>query len=274
LRILSPGGLILYYVHTFASESPAERRSLFDMQPFLRYLLGVARLAFTAAMALLLLVLIPVAIVPESTLPFVAAFLHREVPVDRPEALVLLLGDESGIRVRAAAEYFRTSGPIEMYMLRGYRRRPKLSWSPPEGYQMLPSGTDYRLRLLKEGIPNDRIHVIENDRSFDTASESAVLASELRKRGVHRVLLLSSLGHTRRLRMIWDRVAPGFERGVLGARDHTVGEWWRRKRGLIAVGYEYGAFVKELARRVWDLWSWKEERFDPHSPFCSASYDC
>jgi hypothetical protein len=219
----------------------------------------VIRRGLVAIAGIFLVCLLPVAVSPDRTLPYLSSFLHREIPIERPEVMALLLGDESGIRVKAAAEYFRTHGPIDMYMLRGYRLRPKISWSPPEGYAMLPSGLQYKLLLLKEGIPNDRIRVLEDDHVFDTASESFVLAAELRKRGFRRVLLLSSLGHTRRLGMIWDRVAPGFERGILGARDGTGNEWWKKKRGRVAVAYEYGAIVKELFRRVWDVWSWEEE---------------
>lgn len=188
---------------------------------------------------------------PDTMLSPVGFFLVQERPIPTADALVVLLGQNNNSRTRHAAELFNHGLATKVVLLAGYHARPWYNLGDPFAYPWIPAGWDYRMRLIKHGVPENAIEVINTNRAFDTASELEMVSDYLREKHFTSVALVSSASHTRRLGLIWHRVAPTVAYGVYAAPQPHLDRWWSSADGRWTVSYEYGALVKEFSRRAW-----------------------
>jgi uncharacterized SAM-binding protein YcdF (DUF218 family) len=88
----------------------------------------------------------------------------------------------------------------------------------------------YNARVLMHlGVPPDAIRVLEKPIQ-NTAGEVDEIASELRREGVNKAILVTTKAHTRRVRLIWrKRVGAGPRAIVRYAREdrYDGAHWWR-----------------------------------------------
>ena len=154
----------------------------------------------------------------------------------RADLAVVLAGDYSGNRIVRAAELVRqgyvpqvlVSGPHTIYGL--YECDLEISFAMRRGY---PESWFIR-------APND---------ALSTRQEAAAILPDLRRRGVHRFLLVTSDYHTARAARIYRDAAPGLEMRVVAARDdyfHPDG-WWRNREGQKVFLIEW---LKTVANRL------------------------
>lgn len=146
-------------------------------------------------------------------------FLVRTDAPAPSDAILVLAGDWTGARILEAAGLSR-QGLAPVVLVSG----------PPNFFGRFESDAaiDYAVRngwprSLFVGIPHD---------ADSTATEALRLAPELRRRGVRKLLVVTSDFHSRRAGRIWRATAPEMEIRVVTARfrDFDPSRWWTRRQ--------------------------------------------
>ena len=104
---------------------------------------------------------------------------------------------------------------------------------------ILFAGEDHysALVLIHEGVPAEAIHVLEPP-IVNTADEVKVAASALVRAKGEAVILVTTKVHTRRVRLLWRRLASGQGQAIVRAASgdpFDPGHWWRNTRDLDVV---------------------------------------
>lgn len=160
-----------------------------------------------------------------------ASYLVRGEDPVKADAAVVLGGDGSGDRTIKAAQLAQ-AGWVPVVLLSGpralvrYESSDMLTYAEQRGYPV---------SLFEE------IH----HHSRSTRAEAAVVTAELRKRGMHRILLVTSLYHTRRAYALFHQAAPDIEIHVIAAPDpdFTPATWWKTRDGWKIFVMEWGKTV-------------------------------
>jgi uncharacterized SAM-binding protein YcdF (DUF218 family) len=197
---------------------------------------------------LLLLVLIVFAL-PQYTLGLISRFLVVDQPPLSANAIVILLGTTTADRVLKANELFKNNLAPYIVFASGYVDQQSLT-NAPQGFHWPSMSAPYQTALQSLGVPRSAIVEIPAQDAYDTAHELTGIAIYARKAGWHRVLLVSSAGHTRRVDLIWRRVGKGIEHITIAAQRGELDRWWTDGRSVRVVGYELGALVKESWAQV------------------------
>lgn len=159
------------------------------------------------------------------------SYLVLDEPPVKADAIVVLGGDEFGMRTVKAAQLVQA----------GYAPYALLSGPPI----LLAHESELMLAFaLKQGYPASLFQQYPHDATY-TREEETVFASELRRRGVHSILLVTSNFHTRRSTYLFRRIAPWLEIHTVAAPDRffTPGTWWQTRGGR-------KTFVLEWAKTV------------------------
>lgn len=136
------------------------------------------------------------------------------LPAGTPEKadVIVILGGDSGRRVRKGAELYR-SGYAERVVLTGiderYYRPGLLNWR--------------QRRMVSEGVPLGAIRV--DSRSQTTWDEAFNTMETMKKKGWKKALVVSDPPHMFRLRATWDKAFKGSELSY--TLIATKPEWWR-----------------------------------------------
>lgn len=172
-------------------------------------------LRWLAAFAIALILLI-------ATAPWWLAALGRFlVKADGPapaDMVVVLAGDFSGNRILTAGDLVR----------RGIAPHALVS-GPSGAYGMLESDLAIHF-AAQHGYPESYFIAAPND-SRSTVSEAGVILAELRRRGAHRVDIVTSNYHTRRAGNIYRTKAPDLEIHMVSAPDlfFQPDTWWKNR---------------------------------------------
>lgn len=149
-----------------------------------------------------------------------AGFLVKNEPPVQADIVVVLAGDFTGNRIFTAGNLVR----------QGFA--PQALISGPAGvYGHYESELAIPL-AVQHGYPAAYFVAFPNE-SKSTASESEVVVSELRRRNVHKIDLVTSDFHTRRAGRTFRSLAPGIEVHVVAAPDRyfTTNGWWKEREG-------------------------------------------
>ena len=171
-----------------------------------------------------LLVVALALVVVLATYPFwltaLAELLVKNEPPVKADMIVVLAGDPTGSRIFTAGNLVR----------QGYS--PQALISGPAGvYGHYESELAIAL-AVQNGYPASYFVAFPNE-SKSTASESEVVVSELRRRNVQKIDLVTSNFHTRRAGRTFRSLAPGIEVHVVAAPDRyfTTNGWWKEREG-------------------------------------------
>ena len=148
------------------------------------------------------------------------SFLVSASPPEKADIAVVLAGDSSGSRILTAAALER-SGYVPLVLVSG----PAGEYDYHECDLAIPFA-------VKRGYPESYFaHAEYNAKS--TGEEAANLVPELRRRNVHRVLLVTSTYHTRRATAVFRRAAPDLTIVTVAAPDQyfTPDGWWHNREG-------------------------------------------
>jgi uncharacterized SAM-binding protein YcdF (DUF218 family) len=155
----------------------------------------------------------------------VGRWLVLEDPLGKAKAIVVLSG---GMPLRAieAAKLYREGYAQEIWLTH--------SVEPGEilGGMGIPfAGEDYynKLVLIHEGVPAEAVHVLEPS-IVNTADEIKVAATSLTRARGEAVIIVTTKAHTRRVRLLWRRLAPGQGRAIVRAASGDSFDprhWWR-----------------------------------------------
>ena len=177
-------------------------------------------------------------------LRLIAAALVVEDRLERADAIVVVAGGTPSREAKAAA-LFR-----EGWAARVIVSRPVANSNVRElralGVRPLDLEGESTFALGKYGVPPDRIMTVAEP-STNTESELEVVHELARRSGYHRVILVTSPQHTRRVKVIWSRKNRDdhIEGLVVPAPNHdfSVDSWWRRRGAAEAVLHEYLGIV-------------------------------
>ncbi|MCB0329013.1 MAG: YdcF family protein [Bdellovibrionales bacterium] len=163
--------------------------------------------------------------------------------------VVVMLGGERSDRTDLAARIILEKFSEKILFCDGYH--PTVFPTVPDYATWEGRGFEYRAQVIEKGIRETQIEMIPCEGIYDSSSEINEIAKFLRKAGEKSVNVATSAAHSRRVRIIWNRLAPDIKAQVIGAKDFHFDSWWREKRSLRVLLYEYGALGKELLRRVY-----------------------
>ena len=165
-------------------------------------------------------------------------WLRVEDRLERADAIVVLAGGTPRREATAAAlwkegwaPHIIVSRPLE---------RPDLRDLIDLGIRRFDLQGEARKALEAYGVPPDQIIAIP-DVSRTTEPELALVREAAQAHGFRRLILVSSPEHTRRVKIVWSRQAPGGpEAIVVPAREPFPFEnWWRNRRAAESVLHEY-----------------------------------
>lgn len=153
-------------------------------------------------------------------------------PVRGPAgAVVVLAGDFFGLRVLKGAELVVRDGVAPVVLVSG------------PGHVYGVSEAKLAIDLAeRNGFPREKFEALPFD-SFSTEQEAEVIAAELVRRGIGRVIVVTSNYHTGRAARIWSKYAAAgkFEIQMAAAPDHDfVPEtWWQNRESRKKTFYEW-----------------------------------
>lgn len=179
----------------------------------------------------------------------IGQFLHVAQTPENADAIVVLLGGDGPDRVLQAARLFQDGYAPLIVFGTGYQNKDELSKAPP-GFVWPPSGERYSAAFMSLKIPENVIRLVDTSDGVDTDGELREIVKFARTSAWKRVLLVTSAFHSRRVHLIWGRIAPDIPAVTIGAPTSDLPRWWENVRSVRAVGYEYGALVKEGVRRI------------------------
>jgi uncharacterized SAM-binding protein YcdF (DUF218 family) len=157
-----------------------------------------------------------------------AEYLDQSGPPEKADIAFVLAGDASGRRILKGAELVR----------QGYA--PRLVVSGPAGnygYYECDLAIPF---AVKAGYPESEFIPFPNH-ARSTRDEAAAAAVELRGLGAHRVLLITSLYHTRRAGGDFRAAAPDLTFIVVAASDEnfTPQAWWHNREARKTFAIEW-----------------------------------
>src|SRR6266581_481320 len=155
----------------------------------------------------------------------VGRWLVVEDPLVRTRAIVVLSG-AMPLRAIEAAKLYRDGYAPEIWLTHSTEPGATLK------EMSIPfAGEDHynALVLIHEGVPAQAIHVLEPP-IVNTADEIRVVAAALARAKGESVILVTTKAHTRRVRLLWRRLAPRQNRAIV--RDASGDpfdprRWWR-----------------------------------------------
>ena len=155
----------------------------------------------------------------------VGRWLVVEDPLAKARAIAILSGGMP-LRAMEAAMLYRE----------GYAQEIWLTHSAEPGESLAAMGIPfsgeeyYNVRvLIHEGVPADAIRMLDPP-ILNTADEMNVIGSALPNEKDHVVIMVTTKAHTRRVRLLWKKVAAGKGRAIVRAASGDPFDpqrWWR-----------------------------------------------
>lgn len=167
----------------------------------------------------------------------IGRWLVVEDPPEKAQAIIVLSG-RMPLRAIEAAKLYRE----------GYAPRIWLTHSAEPGATLSAMGISfvsedaYNVQvLMREGVPRDAIRVLQPP-IVNTADEIAAVSTALEEEKGTRVILVTSKVHTRRVRILWHRLAAGHGQALVRAASDDPfepGRWWRTTSDALDVVREF-----------------------------------
>jgi len=151
----------------------------------------------------------------------------------KARAIVVLSGSMP-LRAIEAVKLYRDGYAPEIWLTHSTEPGKTL-----EGIGVPFSGEEYynKLFLIHEGIPPEAIHVLEPP-IVNTADEIKAAAAALTRGKGQAVILVTTKVHTRRIRLLWKRLATDQGRAIVrsaSADPFDPRHWWRTTSGALDV---------------------------------------
>jgi hypothetical protein len=160
-----------------------------------------------------------------------------EDPLEKAQAIVVLSG-RMPLRAMEAAKLFRNG-----YAPKVWLTHPTEPGAALEAMGIPYVGEDsYNSRILiHQGVPADAIRVLQPS-ILNTADELAAVSAALGDVRESSVIIVTSKVHTRRVRILWHRIAAGRGRALVRAASDDPfepGRWWRTSGDALDVVREF-----------------------------------
>src|SRR5580698_2073370 len=163
----------------------------------------------------------------------IGRWLAVEGPLEKAQAIVVLSG-RMPLRAIEAAKLYRE----------GYAPKVWLTHSAEPGATLKAMGISFVSEdayntqvLMHGGVPADAIRVLQPP-IINTADEIAAVSAALDEEKGARVILVTSKVHTRRVRILWHRLAASHGQAIVRAASDDPfdpGHWWRTTSNALDV---------------------------------------
>lgn len=155
----------------------------------------------------------------------------------RPADAVVVLSGGMPWRAEEAARIFRTGYAHEVWITRPENQSQALA---AMGIHYMGEDDYSREVLIHEGVPDSDIRILPKT-IIDTEQELDEIAGELQSDSMSSVIIVTSPPHTRRVRVLWRRLAPRNLHAIV--RDayedpYNANHWWRNTRDALSVTRE------------------------------------
>jgi uncharacterized SAM-binding protein YcdF (DUF218 family) len=170
--------------------------------------------------AVLLCLVVIAAILARPIFRGIGSLYVQDGPPVKADIIVVLAGDPSGHRILKGAELARQGfAPLVL----------------SDSSELTYGHTDSELAAeyaIGKGYSPD-LFITVNWSATSTVEEAGRVVADLRRRGVHRVLIVTTLWHTARAGRIFRRLSPEIEFRMVGIGDPTWhgGDWWKEREG-------------------------------------------
>jgi len=167
----------------------------------------------------------------------IGRWLVAEDPLQKGQAIVILSG-RMPMRAMEAAKLYRE----------GFAPKVWLTHSTEPGAMLKTIGVSYVGEdiynvqvLMHEGVPADAIRLLEPP-IINTADELSVVSEALEAGKGTTVIIVTTKVHTRRVRILWNRLAAGRGQAVIRAASDDPFDprrWWRTTADALDVVREF-----------------------------------
>lgn len=156
----------------------------------------------------------------------VGRWLVVEDPLIKARAILVFSG-AMPLRAIEAAKLYREGYATEVWLTHSTEPGATL-----EKMSIPFAGEDSynKLVLIHEGVPPDAIHMLEPP-IVNTADEIKAAAAALSRENGTAVIIVTTKAHTRRVRLLWRRLAPSEMKAIVRAATgdpFDPAHWWRK----------------------------------------------
>lgn len=155
----------------------------------------------------------------------------------RPANAIVVLSGGMPWRAEEAGRIFRLGDAHQVWITRPENPSHALA---AMGIHYLGEDDYSREVLIHEGVPDSDIRILP-DIITDTEQEIDEIAREMRSNGITTVIIVTSPPHTRRVRLLWHKLAPRNLRAIVRAAyedPYDANHWWRNTRDALSVTRE------------------------------------
>ncbi|HTQ61797.1 MAG TPA: YdcF family protein [Candidatus Solibacter sp.] len=155
----------------------------------------------------------------------IGRWLVQQDPLEKAQAIVVLSG-RMPLRAMEAARLYRE----------GYAPKIWLTYSVEPGASLNSLGVNYvaeniyNVRVLThEGVPENAIQLLQPS-IVNTADEIVDISAEMTAQNDRTVIIVTSKVHTRRVRILWNKLGTSRGRAIIRAASDDPfepGRWWR-----------------------------------------------
>jgi uncharacterized SAM-binding protein YcdF (DUF218 family) len=160
-------------------------------------------------------------------------WLVREDPVGKADVIVVLSGGLP-FRAEAAASIFKSGYAPAVWVSRPGGPREELA---ALGIHFVGEEEYNREVLVNEGVPNSTIQIFP-DAIANTQEEVQEISREMRRDGMHSVIIVTSPQHTRRVKALWRKLVGDDPQLIVRAAPDDpfdADHWWRNTQDVLAV---------------------------------------
>ncbi len=168
-------------------------------------------------------------------LHWMGSYLTCSGPPCKADVIVVLAGDQWGNRVVKAGELLR----------QGWA--PKVLVSGAGVFYGLNEGDMAIQFVVRAGYPADGFFNLPSP-ARSTEEEARYIVPEMRRRGVHRFILVTSDFHTRRAAAIYRKAAPDLPFCVVASADPDFSPdgWWHNREGRKTAFFEWSKTLAHI----------------------------
>lgn len=156
----------------------------------------------------------------------------------QPADAIFLLNSDVNTRPFRASELYK-QGLAPVIIIARSENTPTVDMG------LMPNDTDVSVGVMKKlGVPPEQITVLPIPGGVtSTFDEAEVLRQYIQAHPIHRIILVTSAFHTRRVRWIFEKTLAGLpielEMVAVPYAGFNQNNWWKNEVGLITLNNEY-----------------------------------
>ena len=172
-------------------------------------------------------------------------WLAREDSLSRADVIFVLSGSMP-YRAEEAAKVFAMGYAPEVWLSRPDTPTDEMG---KLGIHLVGEEEYNREVLIHEGVPDAAIHLLPNT-VVNTEQEVEEAGREMRRAGKSTVILVTSPQHTRRVKVLWQKLTGDNPKAMVRAAHEDpfdIDHWWRNTRDIFSVVHELLGLVNAWA---------------------------